>query len=100
MKTVRDLRREGHKVRVTHYRILHGVEVPRHTLKQTKNLQFVSVRGGKTVLDITTIDGQNYRTFADCSKKDNFCYRRGVQIALGRFFNEYESQKVNFLDNK
>jgi len=41
-------------------------------------------KGGKTVCRAILDDGTEYVAEAYCSFSDNFCYKRGRQIAMGR----------------
>lgn len=68
--TVKELRKNGYKVRVHHHR-----KVVTST---------VAARGGKTVVEVTTPDGVTFIGIARCSRKENFNKKMGVRIALGR----------------
>jgi uncharacterized protein (UPF0303 family) len=77
--TVEQLRKSGYKVRVIHTR--------RGKTMQNLNgglVQTVSERGGKTVVQVRTPDGEELEGVAVCSAEDNFNRRLGVKIALGR----------------
>lgn len=67
---VHDLRKAGYKVRVLHFR--------------NDNGNGVSAKGGETVIQITTPDGQELEGRAKCSDKERYNKRVGVQVALGR----------------
>lgn len=71
---VHDLRKAGYKVRVLHCRKF-----------STRNLlgEF-DPKGGETVVQITTPDGQDLEGRAKCSDKERYNKRVGVQVALGR----------------
>lgn len=77
--TVEQLRKSGYKVRVIHTR--RGKTMPR---LDGGMVQTVSERGGKTVVQVRTPDGEELEGVAVCSVKDNFNRRLGVRIALGR----------------
>jgi len=77
--TIKDLRRQGYKVRVMHARhnnIKHKVSGTALEL---------SARGGSTTIELTTPDKQ-HTVFgkAVCSLEDNFNKKMGNAIALGR----------------
>ena len=77
--TIKDLRRQGYKVRVMHAR--------HHEAKQkvSGTVLELSARGGSTTIEVTTPDKQ--RTVvgkAVCSMEDNFNKKMGNSIALGR----------------
>lgn len=111
-KTIHDLRKEGHKVKVHHYRMYQVLTIktfnvkneifPKDTFKPTKQeysqlngtpmvvrnngTQLVNPcpcpRGGATVVDITFADGTQVRGESYCQPEDNFCYKDGVDYAL------------------
>lgn len=70
---VHDLRKAGYKVRVLHCR-----------RRDERTLTQVDCKGGETVIQITTPDGQDLEGRAKCSDKERYNKRVGVQIALGR----------------
>lgn len=77
--TVEQLRKSGYKVRVIHSR--RGKTMPR---MDGSIVQTVSERGGQTIVQVRTPDGEELEGVAICSIKDNFNRRMGVRIALGR----------------
>ena|ERR1017187_428271 len=75
------------KVRVTHYRAFQNSLDPLLTLKQIRNLKIqdkIAAKGGKTVIEMTTKDGQEFKAEAKCNPKDTFNRKLALQIALGR----------------
>lgn len=80
MISIKTLRKSGYKVRVLHFR----------NIFDNKSLE----KGGKTVIQIRTPDGQEIEGQAVCSDKDNYNKRIGIQIALGRALSSI--QKNNF----
>jgi hypothetical protein len=92
--TPKQLRQSGIKTSVCHWRYLKGDSFlyPRQYLMVEKATRDIDPRGGETLVIVTAKDGKTYAGKAICSKEDNFCYRRGVNIALGRL-NEVE--KIN-----
>ena len=70
---VHDLRKAGYKVRVLHCR-----------RDDERVLGEVHPKGGETVIQITTPDGQDLEGRARCSDKERYNKRVGVQVALGR----------------
>lgn len=80
MSDVEKLRKSGFKVRVKHYRLM--------------NLDGIKARGGKTLVEVTTPDGENLVGMARCSRNENFNKRLGVRIALGRAFKNKGDQCV------
>ena len=48
-------------------------------------------KGGCTVCKIT-INGNTYTERAYCSHSDNFCYKRGRDISLGRAIKLYQQE--------
>ena len=75
---VESLRRSGYKVRVHHHRKLTRVA------KLDGKALVAAARGGRTVIEITTPDGETLIGTARCSRKENFNKKLGVRIALGR----------------
>ena len=95
--TVKELRQSNNKVRVIHYRYLEINDdenkprldlLPRFELKEKHMLKDVSPRGGKTVIQVSYTNGKEYSAEAVCSLKDNFCYKVGVSICLGRVLKQ------------
>lgn len=85
MKTIKQLRQEGYKVRVLHTR--YQKIIP----KFTGNAYEVSPRGGATVIELTTPDKQNTVIGESvCSSEDNFDRKVGNRIALGRALKQLE----------
>lgn len=78
MSDVERLRKAGFKVRVMHHRLM--------------NLDGIKARGGKTVVEITTPNGETLVGMARCSRNENFNKRLGVRIALGRAFKTKGTQ--------
>ena len=76
---VEQLRKSGYKVRVIHSR--RGKTMQR---MDGGVVQTLSERGGMTVVQVRTPDGEELEGVALCSSKDNFNCRLGVKIALGR----------------
>ncbi len=96
MKTIHDLRKQKYKVRVIHHRqylaanepfqkpakvCLSQFELKNSVFKYHKLMQ----KGGFTELQVTAPDNKEYNVSVVCSRKDPYCRKRGVQIALGRF---------------
>jgi len=71
--TVHGLRMVGYKVRVLHCR-----------RDDERVLGGFHPKGGETVIQITTPDGQELEGRAKCSNKELYNKRVGVQVALGR----------------
>lgn len=78
MSDVERLRKSGFKVRVKHYRLT--------------NQDGIKSRGGKTVVEVTTPEGENLVGMSRCSRNENFDKRLGVRIALGRAFKKKGAQ--------
>ena len=79
MITVEELRKSGLKVRVIHIR--HA-----KTMKKLDGglVQVMAERGGKTVVQVRTPEGDELEGTALCSTLDNYNRRLGLKIALGR----------------
>jgi hypothetical protein len=87
--TIKDLRRQGYKVRVIHCRPV--VEI----IKFSGILKEVSAKGGTTRIEITTPDKQ-HDAFGEavCSNQDNFNRKTGNSIALGRALKQLQDLKA------
>lgn len=94
---IKSLREKGYKVGVSQLRPLNeeyasnpiyssdaGKLLSLTYFKQNGITQAMATKGGKTVVAITTPDGRELIREALCSKKETFCYKRGLAIALGR----------------
>lgn len=77
--TVEELRKDGYKVRVKHFR--------------RTNSEGINSRGGKTVVEVTTPEGVTLVGISRCSRKENFNKRLGVRIALGRAFSSVQNKE-------
>lgn len=95
MKTsVEVLRQNGYKVRVQHKRAFKGLTdvMTRGKFEEVKTSEaqdwayqnWVSPKGGETVVQITTPTGENLEGVARCSKSDPYNRKKGLLIALGR----------------
>lgn len=80
MSDVERLRKSGFKVRVKHYRLM--------------NPCGIKPRGGKTVVEVTTPEGESLVGMARCSRNENFNKRLGVRIALGRAFKNKGASSI------
>lgn len=93
MNNVEELRKSGYKVRVKHFRREKTMQKMDGGVVQTP-----SERGGHTIVQVRTPDGEELEGVAVCSTKDNFNKRIGVRIALGRAFTsahaEHEGVRV------
>lgn len=86
MKTIYELRKLGHKVRVHHLRFLGDSLEQYH-----KDFMYaLKAKGGRTQIEITTPYGATVKGVADCSRKENFNRKVGLTIALGRALNQLE----------
>ena len=104
--TAHELRKSGYKVKIYHYRVPEDVVVrfgnyvgfdtdklafyPTQHLDQpysrgVSSLTFTPYEfGGKTEVEITHLTGEVTHGTALCSLKDNFSYKVGTKIAIGR----------------
>ena len=94
MKTVAQLRRENYKVRVSHFRWYLADEeneiwdlCPKYeALGKGYDVSSPDVKGGRTVIELTTPDGRSVTTYSECSDSDGFRKSTGVKVALKRAF--------------
>lgn len=107
---VEKLRREGHKVRVGHYRyilntdgtitfdrqgrILNQIErIGR--LNRKDFLNQIVTRGGKTVVEVTFKDEDKlYVATAKCNPEDAYSKKFGVDFCINRIMAERDSEKL------
>lgn len=79
------LRENGNKVYIHHRRIFRPV-----VLEQGEGYvveERMLPRGGETIVEVITPDGQTLTGNAKCSLKDSFNKKMGLKIALGRAIN-------------
>lgn len=88
MHTVANLRKQGFKVRVNHFRNIVSdstkeveTEVPAHMILPDDE---ILPHGGKTEVLITTPDGKDMVGESMCHENDHFNKKLGVTIAIGR----------------
>ena len=85
--TVQQLRSNGYKVRVLHYRLYNKKQ---YSYKDILSIYRTSIKpkpdskGGSTQVIIDSPDGKHFIGEAVCSKKENYNKKMGVRIALGR----------------
>lgn len=81
-----------------------GVETPEsnalYYMFKKCDYEVDEVNGGKTQVRITTPDGINAVGVADCSRKENFWRKRGLNIALGRALIHLELEKEQIVEDK
>jgi len=95
------LRDLGFDVRVTHLRILEGGTLAPMRVAKIGGLR-IEPHGGETRVEILSAAGETAVSRilatgeARCSKRDNFCKRMGMQIALGRALKNLEAAVGSF----
>ena len=86
--TVKSLRQNGWKVRVTHLRFVTKNGELESTFEirnfNKEMMQWLETKGGKTIVDLRSPAGLEVSAEAECSKKENFNRKMGLQIALNR----------------
>lgn len=96
--TIQQLRKSGHKIRVTHYRWVEFAyqehdnswfDLTKELVRKCdlefllkENIARLLPRGGKTVIEITDPNGKDFKLESKCSPLDNFCYKEGVKQCL------------------
>lgn len=90
--SVCSLRRAGATVHIDHYRLTQstGEMLPRRSIAKGD----FAGKGGITRAHIVLANGQELKGEAVCSKRDNFCYRSGLAIALQRAFDSKKQESV------
>jgi len=85
MHTVQQLREQGNKVRVIHYRYPTDTAfdlIPQRVAKERKIP--LSPHGGHTEVYITTPDQEQFSGIARCNPQDQFNRKIALKIAIGR----------------
>ena len=87
MHTVQQLREQGHKVRVIHYRypadeLTQFELIPQRIAKERKIP--LSPHGGHTEVYITTPAQEQFSGIARCNPQDQFNRKIALKIAIGR----------------
>lgn len=111
---IEELRKNGFRVRVTHYRPYNLVRVTQSTVHEEGLVpaeeidylpamakhelpaelhKYVKTHGGYTVVELTSPDGVEVSEVSDCSATEPFNRRRGVTIALGRALTALKQAK-------
>lgn len=85
-ETVESLRKKNYKVRVFHFR--NCADIPKYANHNPK--------GGRTEVQVESPDGIVVVGEAKCSKKENYCKKVGVKIALGRAMKRLEAERNPF----
>ena len=95
LPTIQELREQGWKVRVTHFRLCQ-TNLPNNSKTVAKNLNnYLSLqrdipgflrynRGGKTIIEVLSPEKQTARAETVCSFSDDFNHKTGNAIALER----------------
>jgi hypothetical protein len=92
MKTIHQLRKEGYKIRVAHYRVSNHTSIKKFHLINSSLVKgdcYYS-RGGLTVVQVRHLDGRETEGRARCSIHDNYYRKGGVELALYRALQEKE----------
>lgn len=94
--SVENLRKNGYKVRVKHYRIVASelTPFPKLGYRRKNEIQDTDILfpyGGYTEVDVRTPEGVELHGKAECSVEDNFCYKLGTKIALSRALQPKQS---------
>jgi len=92
MNTVKEFRQAGYKVRVQHVRkITAKPQAFNSTVKEIRESAFyfeikpeISAKGGMTIIEVRSPEGQEIHEIAYCNECDNYNRRTGVTIALER----------------
>lgn len=116
--TVENLRKQGFKVFVRHYRFS-NVDNRLHPLQECRDLvekiiesrpklkelnldtvfnvqdvnliNHINPRGGKVEVEIITPKGESFKASTECSRNDNYRKTTGLQIALGRALKQIQA---------
>lgn len=101
MKSIKELRQNGYKVKVTHMRKVKKFDPDTYTIKTVNMRSFAAkqgdktkehrliANGGSTTVSVLTPTGKEYTATAVCGKRDSYCYKRGVNVCLGRINKQW-----------
>jgi hypothetical protein len=82
--TVQELRDNGYKIRVTHYRYYTNSKLLLKSEAVRQGFNEPKPHGGKVVVEVRTPDGNELTGCSVCSRSDPYNRKFGVKIALGR----------------
>ncbi len=91
--TIQSIRKAGSKIRVSHFRYISGNKelFPISKVREGNLQHCLLPTGGKTILTLTDKSGKNFRAEAACSKKDHFCRKTALGIAICRLVYNMEN---------
>ena len=97
--TIQSIRQSGNKIRVSHFRAVSGYKelVPISEIRKNGWQNNINANGGKTTLALTTKDGKDFSATAVCSKKDGFCRKVAISIAIGRLIKSAAENGVSIV---
>lgn len=90
MKSVKELRAAGFKVRVSHKRRANNNGTIVFDNKRCLKPETVLHTGGNTTVEITAPNGATTSGYAECSLKDSFCRKTGLSVAMGRALKQLQ----------
>lgn len=104
LPTVHELRKQGFKVKVSHYRLFYrycswtGRRLENiaygTTLEDAGMHYLLDQYGGRTVVELSSPDGKSYFGQSDCSKNDRYIKSFGLKKALLRAYGQYFSKTL------
>lgn len=94
MATIQALEDQGFRVRINHDRVIDGQLFAMSTVRRKGWTSRIEPRGGATRVELLKNDVSAAVAIATCSLRDNFNYRRGREIALGRCVKQLEELVV------
>jgi hypothetical protein len=110
MNTVQSLRKQGYKLKISHFRYIEGADdgngfpstelVPMYEIRNLKCQSKILPRGGRTEVELTTPSGENYKSVTYCNSVDSFNRKIGIQIAIGRILKKIESDNLTITETK
>ena len=91
MHSIVELKKQGNRVKVYHYRLFKNKRTNILILKQffqgNRDEEMLHY-GGQTEIELFMPDGKIHKGVAECSLKDNFNRKIGIQTALGRIIKQ------------
>ncbi len=91
---VQQLRHRRFKVRIGHFRYFKGFRKPRLMRDCPDDPK---PRGGLTVVQITSPEGEEFEARIKCSRDDNYNKKQGVRMAVARAFEIRDQQRQSAL---
>lgn len=101
--SVEQLRKNGFKVRIMHWRNVNKEAKSNKEQNLLSASKFYrrgdtfSLKGGKTIVELTSPGNKNVRGVSQCSYQDNFTYKIGTQIAVKNALEQLKTPRKSLV---